>query len=80
MTAVTERRVGAGKRTRDRQRVAHMVGGLLLVAYVYVPGGPGAVLETAVRWVGLPALVGSGVVMWQWAKIRRWMRKRGSRA
>jgi hypothetical protein len=59
--------------------VAHLVGGVLLIAYVYVPGGPGAVLVTAVRWVVLPVLAGSGVVMRQWARIRRWMRKRGSR-
>lgn len=73
MAAIAERRVGGGKRVRDRQRLAHLVGGLLLVAYVYVPAGP--VLEAAVRWFVLPVLVGSGVVMWQWAKIRRWMRK-----
>jgi hypothetical protein len=80
MTAIAERRVGGGKKVRGRQRVAHLVAGLVLVVYVYVPGGPGVVLETAVRWVVVPALVGSGVVMWQWAKIRRWMRKRASRA
>jgi hypothetical protein len=53
--------------------MAHLIGGLLLVAYVYAPVAP--VLDTAIRWVVMPALVGSGVVMWQWAKIRRWMRQ-----
>ncbi len=78
MSAIAERRTSGGKRIRDRQRLAHLVGGVLLVAYVYAPGAP--VLEAAVRWVVLPVLVVSGVVMWQWGKIRRWMRKVRSQA
>jgi hypothetical protein len=74
-TTITARRTGGGKRLRDRQRMAHLVTGVALVAYVYAPGGPGAVLETAVRWVILPLLAASGVLMWQWPKVRRWARR-----
>jgi hypothetical protein len=80
MTAITARRTGGGKRMRDRQRLAHMVAGVTLVAYVYMPGGPSAGLEAAVRWVILPILAGSGVLMWQWPKVRRWARRRGSQS
>jgi hypothetical protein len=80
MTTITSRRAGGGKKIRDRQRLAHLLAGLALVAYVYAPGGPSPVLEAAVRWVVLPGLVASGVLMWQWPKIRRWARRRGSQS
>ncbi len=79
MTAITARRTGGGKKIRDRQRLAHLLAGVALVAYVYVPG-PSPAVQTTVRWVILPLLAASGVLMWQWPKVRRWLRKRGSRA
>ena len=79
MTLTTGRSVGGGKKTRDRQRLAHLVTGLTLVAYVYAPGGPDPVLQAAVRWVLLPGVVASGVLMWQWPRVRRWVRSRGGR-
>ena len=80
MTAITARRTGGGKKIRDRQRLAHLVAGAALVAYVYLPGGAGAALEVAVRWVILPLLAASGVLMWQWPKIRRRVRRLGDRS
>lgn len=80
MTASTARRTGGGKKIRDRQRLGHLVAGAAMVAYVYMPGGLSAALEAAVRWVILPVLAGSGVLMWQWPKVRRWARKQGSRS
>jgi hypothetical protein len=80
MTAITARRAGGGKKIRDRQRLAHLMAGVALVAYVYVPGGPSPALQAAVRWVILPVLAGSGVLMWQWPKVRRWARKQGNRS
>jgi hypothetical protein len=62
-------------RPRYRPPLANGVTGLALVAFVSAPGGPGAVLETAVRWVILPLLAASGVLMWQWPKVRRWARR-----
>lgn len=74
MTAVTSRRTLTGKQIRDRQRLAHLVTGALLVAYVYLPGTPNPIFQDAIRWVIVPAAVIAGVVMWQWPKIRRWAR------
>ena len=76
-TTMTARRAGGGKKARDRQRLAHLVAGVALIAYVYLPGDP---LEAAVRWVVLPLLLASGALMWQWPKVRRWVRRRRSRA
>ena len=80
MTTITARRTGGGKKIRDRQRLAHLVAGVALVAYVYTPGGPGPALEATVRWVIIPVLAASGVLMWQWPKLRRWARKQRSRS
>ena len=74
MTASTPRRTFGGKKIRDRQRLAHLVTGTLLIAYVYLPSSPSPVLEAAVRWVIVPLLVIAGVLMWHWPKIRRWAR------
>ena len=80
MTATTTRRTGSGRRIRDLQRLAHLAIGAALAAYVYLPGGPSPALAATVRWVLLPLLAASGVVMWQWPKIRRWARSQESRS
>lgn len=78
-TTTSTRRPGAGKQTRQRQRALHLVTGLALLVYVYAPGGAGEIYESLVRWVLLPALVATGVAMWQWPAIRRLTRKAGGR-
>lgn len=78
-TAATVRRTGGGKRIRDRQRAAHLITGALLIVYVYLPVDAGAAVQPAIRWVVLPLLVIDGVLMWQWARVRRlvrWLRGR----
>jgi thiosulfate reductase cytochrome b subunit len=58
---------------RKAQRRVHLAGALLLIAYLYAPLE--AQLQDAVRFVGLPALVLTGIAMWQAPRIRR-LRKR----
>lgn len=64
---------------RKAQRRLHLAAALLVIAYLYAPLE--AQLQDAVRFVGLPALVVTGVAMWQAPRIRR-LRKRlaGARA
>lgn len=69
------RRPGGAKKLRDRQRLAHLVAGVLLILYVYLPGVPGPVFQAAMRWGVLPVVVIAGVLMWQWPKIRRLVRR-----
>jgi thiosulfate reductase cytochrome b subunit len=64
MTAAQQRRA---------QRRVHLAAGLLLIAYLYAPLE--AQLHDAVRFVVLPALVMTGIGMWQAPRIRR-LRKR----
>jgi hypothetical protein len=80
MTTATPRRTTGGKRIRDRQRLAHLLTGALLILYVYLPGQPSPVLQTAIRWVVLPLLVIDGLLMWQWPKVRRLARARAGRS
>jgi hypothetical protein len=56
----------------------HLLAGTLLIAYVYVPRDSGSWFDGAIRWLLLPALVLSGVVMWQWPKVRRLRRQIGA--
>jgi hypothetical protein len=63
---------------RKTQRLAHLAGGLLLIAYVYGPVGPQA--ETLVRLLVVPLLVLTGLLMWQAPRIRRLLKaRRGGR-
>lgn len=74
-TTTTARRTSSGKKIRDRQRLAHLVTGALLVLYVYLPGTPHPVLQASIRWAILPMLVIDGILMWQWPKVRRLARR-----
>ena len=60
MTAAQQRKV---------QRVVHLAGGLVLLAYVYAPLE--AQLQDVVRFAVFPALVVTGMAMWQAPRIRR---------
>jgi len=75
VNGTTSRRGLSGKQVRDRQRLAHLVTGALLIVYVYLPGTPSPILEVAIRWAILPGVVIAGVLMWQWPKLRRWARR-----
>jgi len=54
---------------RKVQRAAHLVAGLILIAYVYGPNA--GHFHDAVRFVVLPLLVLTGIAMWQAPRIRR---------
>jgi thiosulfate reductase cytochrome b subunit len=64
---------------RKAQRRVHLAAALLLIAYLYAPLE--TQLQDAVRFLALPALVVTGIAMWQAPRIRR-LRKRlaGTRA
>jgi hypothetical protein len=58
---------------RKAQRRVHLAAALFLIAYLYAPLE--AQLQDAVRFLALPALVVTGIAMWQAPRIRR-LRKR----
>ena len=66
----------SNKRVRDVQRFVHLMGGLLLVAYIYTPLGDQHAFEALVRFVVVPGLVGTGMAMWQLPRLRKRLRDR----
>lgn len=64
------------RHNRDRQRFAHLLAAVVLLAYIYVGPSLGAGVTAAVQWVVVPVLVVSGVAMWKWARIRAMLRGR----
>jgi len=64
------------RQVRDLQRAAHLVAALVLLVYVYAAPLLGAGFISAVRWMVVPALVVSGVALWQWHRLRSRLRTR----
>ncbi|MER3389374.1 MAG: hypothetical protein RJQ01_05015 [Microcella sp.] len=66
----------APRTQRTAARTIHIVVGLLLGAIVYAPTAIGAVLLPIAQYVGVPAVVITGLFLWRQAWIRSWMRRR----
>ena len=74
MTSTAVRRP-TQRQLRALQRGAHLAAGVVLLAYVYAAPALGAAFVTVVRWLVVPALVLSGVVLWKWPRIRTLLRR-----
>jgi hypothetical protein len=64
------------RRARLWQRLARLIAGLALLAYVYLGPVRGAGFSAVVQWVVIPAAVGSGLALWMWPRVRRLFRGR----
>ncbi len=61
----------SNKQVRDLQRVTHLVAALVLVLYVYLPLGSVPLLTTVLQFAVLPLLTATGMLMWQWTRLRK---------
>jgi len=61
----------SNKQIRDIQRVTHLVAALVLVLYVYIPLGSVPLLTTVVQFTVLPLLAATGLLIWQWTRLRK---------
>ncbi len=61
----------SNKQIRDLQRVTHLVAALVLVLYIYLPLGRVPLLTTVVQFAVLPLLAATGMLMWQWTRLRK---------
>jgi len=66
-----------GKQLRNVERAFHIVAGVILLAIAFTPLGDGAVGQT-LRFVVAPLLVASGILMWQHARVTRFLRGVGA--
>lgn len=62
------KKMAAGQQ-RKLERTAHLLAGVILVGYVYVPAP--SLVQELVRFLVFPLLVASGLAMWQAPRIRR---------
>ena len=61
----------SNKRVRDVQRAVHLLGGLLLAAYLYTPLRELPMALAVVQIVVVPTLLATGLAMWQGPRLRR---------
>lgn len=61
----------SNKQIRDIQRVTHLVAALVLLLYVYIPLGSVPLLTTVLQFAVLPLLAVTGMLMWQWTRLRK---------
>jgi hypothetical protein len=61
---------------RRTLRAGHIVVGVLLSIYVYSPLHADPLLTDIIRYLAIPVIVLSGVVMWRQGRISRWTARR----
>lgn len=61
---------------RTVARTIHITVGLLLGTIVYAPVYVGAVLVPIAQFVGIPAVIITGLYLWRQAQVRSWLRRR----
>jgi hypothetical protein len=61
----------SNKQIRDIQRITRLVAALVLVLYVYLPLGSVPLLTTMLQFAVLPLLAATGMLMWQWTRLRK---------
>lgn len=64
-----------GSFTKEILRWLHIIGGMILFAYVYTPLGEKPFLAGSTKYVIFPGLALPGLVMWQWPLFRSLFRK-----
>lgn len=64
----------SNKQIRDIQRITHLVAALVLALYVYLPLGSVPLLTTVLQFGVLPLLAATGMLMWQWTRLRKLLR------
>lgn len=73
-------RTRSRRHPRTLQRALHVVAGIAMLAHIYLTPAAGSLADVAVRWGAAPAVVISGLVLWQGPKIKRRIRSRRRRA
>lgn len=68
-----------GRTLRTLSRALHLVGSALIGAYVYSPLGDLSWFTALMQFGVIPLLALSGLVMWQQARVLRWLRARAER-
>ena len=65
---------------RTIARTVHIGVGLVLGTIVYAPAYVGAALIPIAQFVGIPAVIITGLYIWRQAQVRSWLRRRSTGA
>jgi len=65
----------SNKRFRQIVRAAHLIEGIMIGAYFYSPLGASAAYADLLRFVIIPLVVISGLVMWQQPRVLKLLRR-----
>jgi thiosulfate reductase cytochrome b subunit len=68
----------SNKRIRDAQRITHLTAAAVLALALYAPVGS-VPLAAVLKFGAIPLLVVTGLLMWQWTRLRRWLTARFAR-
>lgn len=68
----------APRTQRTTARTIHILVGLLLGTIVYAPSYVAAPLLPIAQFVGIPAVIITGLFIWRQAQIRSWLRRRSA--
>ena len=68
----------SNKRLRQTVRMFHLLEAGVLGALIYGPWGDGSLLEASIQYGFFPALVISGLMLWQQPRLLKRLRRRGT--
>lgn len=64
----------SNKNLRNTMRLLHLITAVVIGTYIYSPWSADPVFTAAVRFIILPFISLTGIVMWQQPRISRWLR------
>lgn len=67
-----------GKQLRTLTRIIHVVGSILLGVFIYSPLGNQEWFSLLMQFGVMPLLGITGLVMWQQARVLKWLNGRGT--
>lgn len=62
---------------RNVLRWVHVIGGSVIATFVYSPWGADPTFAALTRFVVIPVLIVTGVVMWQQPRVVKWLTAQG---
>ena len=77
--ATTLTHVSSNRQLRRIVRWVHIIGGSLIATFIYAPWGQAPLLISLMRWVVIPVLILSGMVLWQQAWLTKQWRSASQR-
>lgn len=70
----------SNKQLRNTFRMGHLAQGALIIAYIYSPTLQASdVYSAMIKFVIVPAIIISGLLLWQQARVNKWRKKIFSR-